>query len=140
MPSVGCDGEMMQQTPWTTRRILWTIGVGVVGFFIGGKGGGLTGSGLGLLCGGSIGFGFGSIFDQRLATKWLLAYWGVTLALIGPFFGLIIGAKPDYSLSDQAVSGGIGAAVGMLIGLTFGAIHLWRLRRKPQVPHSDPVA
>jgi hypothetical protein len=51
------------------------------------------------------------------------------LALIGPFFGLIVGAKPDYFLSDQAVSGGIGAAVSMLLGLIFGAIHLNRLRR-----------
>lgn len=120
---------MMQQASWTTRRILWTTAVALAGFFIGGKGGGLTGSGLGLVWGGSIGYGFGSICDQHHATKWLLVYWGVTLALIGPFFGLIIGAKPDYSVSDQAVSGAIGAAAGMLLGLIFGAIHLNHLRR-----------
>lgn len=131
---------MMQQVSWTIRRIIWTTAIALAGFFIGGKGGGLTGGGLGLLWGGSIGFGFGSIFDQRHATRWLVVYWAVTLALIGPFFGLIIGAKPDYSLSDQVVSGGIGAAVGMLLGLIFGAIHLWRLRRKSDSPHPDSVA
>ena len=130
----------MREVPWTTRRILWTTGVALAGFFIGGKGGGLTGSGLGLLWGGSVGYGFGSIFDQRHATKWLVAYWGITLALIGPFFGLIIGAKPDYSLSDQAVSGGIGAAVGALFGSLIGTIQLWRLRRKSPTPHSDSAA
>ena len=114
-PTVECDSDMMQQVSWTTRRILWTTGIALAGFFIGGKGGGLTGSGLGLLWGGSIGYGFGSIFDQTRPTKWLVVYWGVTLALIGPFFGLIVGAKPDYSLSDQAVSGGIGAAAPSLI-------------------------
>ena len=131
---------MIQQVSWTTRRILWTIVVALAGFFIGGKGGGLTGSSVGLLWGGSIGYGFGSIFDQRNATRWLVVYWGVTLALIGPFFGLIIGAKPDYSLSDQAVSGGIGATVGALFGSLIGTIHLWRVRRKLHTSHSDTVA
>jgi len=119
----------MREVPTTTRRILWTAGVALAGFFIGGIGGGVTGSGLGLLWGGSIGYGFGSIFGQHHATKRLVVYWGVTLALIGPFFGLIIGARPDYSLSDQAVSGGIGAAVGALLGSLIGIIQIARRER-----------
>ena len=120
----------MNQTPWTTRRILWTAGVGFVGFFIGGKGGGATGSGIGLLWGGSIGYGFGSIFDQAHATKRTVVHWGLTLALVGTFFGLIFGAPESTSVAKEAVAGAAGAAVGMLFGSVTGAIQLWFARRR----------
>jgi hypothetical protein len=120
---------MKDQSFLSTKRILWACGVGFAGFLIGGIAAMTRGSVVGLLWGACIGYGFGSIFDQRQATKLLLVYWGATLALIGPFFGLIIGARPGYSLAEQVVSGGLGTIVGMLLGLIFGAIHLNRLRR-----------
>ncbi len=120
---------MRYESILTIRRVLWAAGVGFAGFIIGGIGAMTRGSAVGLVWGASIGYGFGSIFDQRQPTMWLVVYWGFTLSLIGPFFGLVIGAKPDYSFSDQAVSGGTGAAVGMVLGLIFGAIHRSRLRR-----------
>jgi drug/metabolite transporter (DMT)-like permease len=125
---------MMRQALWTTRRILWTAGVGFVGFFIGGKGSGLTGSGLGLLWGGSIGYGFGSIFDQKLARKRVVVYWGITLGLVGAFFGLVLGAPEEPSVAKETVAGTIGAAVGILFGSLIGIIQLWRLRQKSQTP------
>ena len=71
-------GDMLQLT---TQRILWTAGVGLGGFFIGGKGAGIVGADLGLVWGASIGFGFGWIFDQKQPSKWALIVWAITLAL-----------------------------------------------------------
>jgi hypothetical protein len=51
----------MRTVFWTTRRILWSIGVGLVGFFIGGIGGGEMGGFLGLIWGAAIGFGAGTV-------------------------------------------------------------------------------
>jgi hypothetical protein len=109
--------------------------VGLGGFFIGGEGGGPAGSALGLVWGACIGYGFGSIFDNKQATKRIVVYWGLTLALIGIFFGLVLGAPVEPS-----VAGAIGAAVGALSGSLIGVIQLlWRLRRKPQTPNSDSL-
>jgi hypothetical protein len=112
------------------RRIPWIIGVGLGGFFVGGKMNGFEGSVIGFVWGASIGFGFGSIFAQMHTTKRVVVYWGVTMALVGPFFGLIIGAAfLSYdSVVHEIIAGGIGAAVGMLFGLLIGVIHLKRLR------------
>jgi hypothetical protein len=71
------------------RRVLWTVGVGLGGFLIFGKGGGFRASVFGLVWGASIGYGFGTIFDQKSPTKRLVIYWATTLALVGPFFGLL---------------------------------------------------
>lgn len=123
------------------KRILWSLGVGLSGFYIGGTGGGPAGSVLGFIWGASIGYSFGSIFDTKQATKWLVAYWVLTLALIGVFFGLVLGAPPEPSVAKEAVVGAIGAGVGALGGSLIGIIQLlWRLRRKSQTPHSDPVS
>jgi hypothetical protein len=112
------------------------VGVGLAGFFIGGIGGGPKGSVLGLLWGASIGCGFGSIFDQTHATNRIVVYWGATMALVGPFFGLIIGAAffPYDSVAQEIIAGGIGAAVGMLFGSLIGIVQLKRLRRRSQAP------
>jgi hypothetical protein len=114
------------------RRVLWTIGVGFGAFFIGGKGGGVGGSVIGLIWGASIGYGFGTIFDQKSPTKWLVIYWATTLALVGPFFGLLVGAGmlPYASDAQLVVAGGTGALAGMLFGLLVGTTQLKRLRRK----------
>ena len=127
---------------WTTRRILWSIGVGLVGFFIGGMASGEMGGFLGLIWGSGIGFGFGSIFDQTHATKRIVVYWGATMALVGPFFGLIIGAAvfPYDSAVQEIVAGGIGAVLGMLFGSFIGIVQLKRLRRRLQTLESGSVA
>jgi hypothetical protein len=119
------------------RRVLWTIGVGFGAFFIGGMGGGVGGSVIGLIWGASIGYGFGTIFDQRSPTKWLVIYWATTLALVGPFFGLIVGA--GGSDAQLVVAVGTGALGGMLFGLLVGTIQLRRLRRKCHSSESTSV-
>jgi len=134
---------MAESRVFATRRILWAGGVGIAGFLIGGIIAMTSGSVAGLLWGGCIGYGIGSIFDQRHATKWLVVYWSVILALIGPLFGLIIGlivsAKQDYSVLDEVIWGGIGAAVGILLGFTFGSIHMRRLARGAYIsPNEQP--
>jgi len=134
---------MMKEVSWTTRRILWTAGVGLVGFLIGGTGWGLIGSILGLIWGAGIGCGFGSIFDQRHATRRIVFYWAATMALVGPFFSLIFGGGV-YPYDDSVVHliavGTVGVAAGMLFGSLIGIMQLKRLRRKPQIPQSGSVA
>jgi hypothetical protein len=131
---------MRHQIHLTPKVILWTVGVGFGGFFIGGMGGGPAGAALGFVWAACIGYGFGSIVSNNQATKWVVIYWGLTLALLGAFFGLIAGAPPEPSVRKEAVAGAIGAAVGALCGSFIGIIQLfWRLRRKSQAPHSDPV-
>lgn len=110
------------------------MGVGLGGFLIGGESGGPAGSALGFIWGGCIGYGFGSIFDTKQATKWLVAYWVQALSLIGIFFGLVLGAPPEPSVAKETVAGAIGAGVGALCGSLIGAIQLWRLRRMPERP------
>ncbi len=131
---------MVRQVSWTTRWILWTAGVGFAGFLIGGIGGGDQGSVLGFVWGACIGYGFRSIFNNQQATIRVVVYWGLTLALIGTFFGLVIGAPVEPSVAKETVAGAIGAAAGMLSGSIIGTIQLWRLRRKSQTPQSGSVA
>jgi len=123
-----------------TKRLLWSLGVGLGGFYIGGVGGGPTGSALGLVWGACVGYGFGSVVTYKQATKHVVIYWGLTLALIGIFFGLVIGAPVEPSVAKESVAGAAGAAVGALFGSLLGVVHLWRLRRKTQVPKSESVA
>ncbi len=132
----------MTQESWTTRKMLWIAGVGLAGFFIGGTLAGPAGSALGLIWGGSIGYGFGSIFDQTLAANLIVIYWGATLALVGPLFGLQISAEvfPKPTIREDISAAVIGAAGGMLFGSLVGIIQLWRLRRKSPTPHSDSAA
>jgi hypothetical protein len=39
----------------------------------------------------------GAIFDQKRPTKWLVICWAATLALVGPFFGLVM--APGFFLT-----------------------------------------
>jgi hypothetical protein len=53
----------------------------------------------------------------------------------------MFGVPEEPSIANEIVAGAIGATVGALCGSLIGIIQLlWRLRRKPQTPHSDPVA
>jgi hypothetical protein len=112
------------------KRIFWSLGVGFCGFFVGGMMGAGLGSIFGFVWGASIGYGFGMIFDQQYATNKIIAYWGITFALAGIFFGIIYGAQPEESTVHMAKMGGIGATAGMLLGLLVGSIHIKQLRRK----------
>ena len=116
------------------KRLGWTLGAGLAGFLIGGKAG-PVGIAIGLTWGASIGYGFGSIFSQTHATKRLVAYWAGTLGLVGPFFGLLVGAVPNpyATLVQLAVAGAIGAGIGMLLGLLMGLLHFMSLRRASRV-------
>jgi hypothetical protein len=116
------------------RRVLWTVGLGLGGSLLGGKGGGWWGAVIGTIWGGSIGFGFGSIFNEKNATKLLLVYWTITLALVGVFFGLLVGAglQPDDSTFKEAIHGVIGLIVGAMLGTLVGTKQLGRMRRQSQ--------
>src|SRR5260370_11023635 len=94
------------------RRVFWTLGLGIGGLFLGLKGQDTSGdmwtTALGGIWGGSIGYGFGTIFDQKNPTKRIVIYWAATLALVGPFFGLLIGAamQPYASCRHHRLIGG----------------------------------
>jgi len=112
------------------RRFFWSAGLAVIGLFLG-----WTGQGMNLdlgkvaiatLWAGAIGYGFGSIFDQRHPGTRLIIYWGITLALLGLFFGPLL---PGASFFVGQVLGGL---IGALIGTLFGIVHLKVAKRKLQ--------
>jgi hypothetical protein len=112
------------------RRVLWTVGLGLGGFLLGGKSGGWWGALIGTTWAGGIGFGFGSIFSQKTATKLLVVYWGATLALVGIFFGLLIGAGvQSYNFALDSITG---LVVGGMLGILVGTKQLGRMRRRSQ--------
>lgn len=131
----------MRQLPLTRRRILWTLGVGLGGLLIGGKGGGAWGTLLGPIWGAGIGYGFGSIFDKKRVAEPIIAYWALTLALVGLFFGLLIGAglQPTPSVVQHAMAGALGTVAGGLVGLLVGTTQERKLRRRSQGSPSDAV-
>jgi hypothetical protein len=79
---------------------------------------------LGTLWAASIGFGFGTIFQQRRPVAALILYWAATLGLVGLFFGPAVPAASFFV--RETVAGVIGALCGALVG----AIQLWSLRKK----------
>lgn len=127
------------------RRVFWTVGMGAAGLLLGLKGqdtlSDVRWTALIVIWAAGIGYGFGAIFDQRHPTKRLVIYWAATLALVGSFFGLLIGAgvQPYASLAQRTVAGAIGALAGTLFGLLFGTMQLRRLRRRSQASHSGIV-
>lgn len=110
--------------------------MGIVGLLLGLKGqdtsADLWWTALTVIWAAAIGYGFGTILDQKHPTKRLVIYWSVTLGLVGCFFGLLVGAgvQPYASVSERGLHGGIGAFVGALSGLLFGTMQVKRLRRK----------
>src|SRR5258708_7418808 len=127
------------------RRGFLTLGLGIAGLFLGLKGQDTSGemwmTALGGIWGGGIGYGFGTIFDQKNPTKRIVIYWAATLALVGPFFGLLIGAgmQPYASVVRLTVAGITGSLVGMLFGFLVGTLQLKRLRRRSQTSESASV-
>jgi drug/metabolite transporter (DMT)-like permease len=128
------------------KRLLWTVGMGIVGLLLGLKGqdtpADIWWTALTVIWAASIGYGFGTIFDQKHPTKRLVIYWAGTLGLVGCFFGLLFGAgvQPYATVAERGLHGGIGAFAGALSGLLLGTMQLKRLRRKAQASHSGAVA
>jgi hypothetical protein len=130
------------------KRFLWTGGMAIAGLLLGLKGqdtrSDVWWTALIVLWFACIGYGLGSIFDQKSPTRWLLVYWAVTLALVAPFFALPIGAAmlPDlFNVPRQQVGAGVlGALVGGFLGLVAGTIHSRRLRRSSRASRSGAIA
>lgn len=128
------------------KRVFWTVGMGTVGLLLGLKGqdtpSDIWWTALGTIWGASIGYGLGTIFDQDRPTRHLVIYWAATLALVGLFFGLLIGAgvQPYASVAQRTVAGLVGALAGVLFGLFVGNMQLRRLLRKSQGSHSGTVS
>lgn len=112
------------------KRILWTVGLALVGFAFGWFGQGYPFNFVMLaiftVWGGCIGYGFGSIFAERTLTGRLLAYWGITLALVG---SVLFPLVPVRSFLGQV---GVAAVAGALVGLLVGSLHLKLARLKSQ--------
>ena len=114
------------------RRVLWTAGVGVLGFGLGWfsqERHRLDLAALALLAictlwGASIGYGFGNIFGQTDARKRLIIYWIITLALGALLFSGFV-PFPSYAAKLPTA-----AAIGALVGALVGTVHLRQLRRK----------
>ena len=120
------------------RRLYWTAGVGLAGFFVGGKAGGAPGAVIGLIWGASVGFGFGAIFCEQRPTKLLILYWALTLGFLGPFLGAVIEAVPRPYVSETQlfIAGGFGALAGATLGVVAGLIQ-WKIRlRRAQHLHA----
>lgn len=110
------------------RRIFWTAGMSVVGVFLALKGQDVTLNvkevAVGGIWAGCIGYGFGSIFDQRMFGTRLIFYWAITLALVGLFFG------PLLPVGTFLVRQTLGALIAALAGVLIGTLQLRRTRRK----------
>jgi hypothetical protein len=128
------------------KRVFWIVGMGTVGLLLGLKGQDtptdIWWTALGAIWGASIGYGLGTIFDQDHPTRHLVMYWAATLALVGLFFGLLIGAgvQPYASVAQRTVAGLVGTLAGVLFGLFVGNMQLRRLLRKSQGSHSGTVS
>ena len=110
------------------KRILWTVGIALVGFWFGwfGQGYPFNFAVLAIFTtwGGSIGYGFGSIFDQRTPTTRLIVYWAITLALVG---SLLFPIVPLRFVPAQI---GAAATISAVLGILVGIAHLKLARRK----------
>lgn len=111
------------------RRILWTVGLALLGFW-----GGWYAQGYPLnfvmlavftIWAGCIGFGFGSIFSEHRSRRRII-YWAATFALIVPPPALVI------PLPSIALRLSIGVSLGVLLGTLLGTLQALLTRRKSQ--------
>ena len=114
------------------KKVFWRFGVALVGAVIGGKAGGKAGLLIGLIWGACVGSGFGAIFTQSVPTKRLVAFWAVTLVLVGPFFGVIVYAVPRPYVTNAQVAAAavVGGLLGGLLGALVGVLQLKYLCRR----------
>ena len=114
------------------RRIFWTLGMTMIGLFLALNGQDVTVSvrevATAGIWAGCIGYGFGSIFDQRAFGRRLTFYWAATLGLIGLFFG------PLLPIASFIVGQILGSVIGALAGVLIGTVQLKLARRKLQAP------
>lgn len=119
------------------RRLIWTVGLGCVGLLLSLKGADtpqdLWWVSLGTIWAATIGFGFGTIFSHKPPGRWTPIHWAVTLALLGPFFGLLtdFGVHPFSPMREQIAAAVLASLVGAFIGWVVGRRQLKRLRRNP---------
>ena len=96
----------------------------VAGLFLGWKGQGpkvdTLEVGVAIIWAAAIGFGFGSIFDQRPPRRLLVVYWAATLALVAAFFAPLLPVSSFFAQEASAAT--IGALVGVAVGFLHGAI------------------
>jgi hypothetical protein len=112
------------------KKIFWTIGVALVGFWFGWFGQAYPFNFALLVIftvwGACIGYGFGSIFTQRIPTRRLIIEWAITIALVG---SLLFPFVPLRLLLAQV---GVAAAMGALVGTLIGTFQLKLARHKLQ--------
>lgn len=103
----------------TVRRTFWTLGMALIGLFLALKGQdvkvNVTEVVIGGIWGAAIGYGLGSIFDQRRPRRRLIIYWAATLALVALFFGPIVPVSSFFL--RQTVAGVLGALAGAIVGV-----------------------
>ena len=117
------------------RRLFWTVGLAIFGFYFGWNGQGgdldLRQVAIATVWAGCVGYGFGSIFERRAPGRRLIFYWAATLALIGLFFG------PLLPIASFIVRQALGGVIGALVGVLAGTVQLTLARRKLQAPDAD---
>jgi uncharacterized protein YqgC (DUF456 family) len=88
---------------------------------------------IGALWAGGIGYGFGTIFDTKRVNRPIVFAWTMTLALVGIFFGQLIGAAVNPYLREWQVdaAGAVGACCGALLGYMVGRIQRRRILSMP---------
>jgi hypothetical protein len=132
----GTYAILLSEESESLRRVLWTVGVGLVGFGLGWFGQQGHPLDLALLAtvsvwGICVGYGFGVIFDQDAPSRRLVIYWAITLALGALLFS---GFVPFRSFQAKLATA---AAVGAFLGALAGALHLWQIRRTLRArPHT----
>jgi hypothetical protein len=110
------------------KRMLWTLGMSLVGFYFGWDAQGYHPLNLWLLAvpiiwAGAIGYGIGSIFTENRPVR-RIAYWVATFGLVGTLFA------PAIPFAASAARFGLGALAGAFAGAVFGALQASLGRRK----------
>lgn len=119
------------------KRFLWTLFAALVGFWFGWFAQGYPFN-FGLLAlltlwGGCIGFGTGSIFDQRTPAKRLVLYWSITTALVS----LILFPLMPFRFVPFQIAAAF--VTGALVGVFIGTAHLKLSQSKSQSIHPSHV-
>jgi peptidoglycan/LPS O-acetylase OafA/YrhL len=119
------------------KQVIWTLAMSITGLFLGLKGQDTTQdmfeTALITLWFGSIGFGIGGIFSQRMSPRWIIISWIVGLAGVLPVVTLASAAAllPNWShlpLAQQVIVGISGACIGALLGIGAGRLHVRHLQ------------
>jgi tetrahydromethanopterin S-methyltransferase subunit C len=118
------------------KRLYWTVGLALVGFYLGWYGQPYPGAGspfgdleailVPVLGFGAVGFGLGTIFTRPRPGWGLVIAWMTTLALVSTFFGIGM-IFPVKSFSTAEVLGG---ALGAVVGAVIGTLHRHRIRKR----------